>query len=279
MSTNRSAATAATPSEAGPDGTATTTAPRARRAGRDRRRFPIGPLVVLVVAGVVWYVLSLVLFVVPEPAGTVRALIDNFSSAEFTDAVGKTAVDGLVAFVLATLAGVLLGALIGLSRFARRILEPPILALNGIPKIAIYPVLMLVFGLGSTSQVTMGFIFGVFPVIINFGGALATVPAIYGRVARSLAMPWYQRLLKLDIPAALPSLAVGLRLAFSLSLVGVVFAEIIGSKGGLGQIIIAKYTLAQYELMGAAVLLLIVTSLVGTTSLWALERRMARRWR
>lgn len=276
MNDNSSATTMANP-----DSATTTPVPRRdqRAALGRRRRFPVGQLVVLVVAVVVWYLLSLVLFVVPEPVATVRALIDNFSATEFTDAVGKTARDGLVAFVLAAVAGVLLGALIGLSRFARRALEPAILALNGIPKIAIYPVLMLMFGLGSTSQVTMGFIFGVFPVIINFGGALATVPAIHGRVARSLAMPWYQRLLKLDIPAALPSLAVGLRLAFSLSLVGVVFAEIIGSKNGLGQVIIAKYTLAQYELMGAAVLLLIVTSLIGTTSLWALERRMARRWR
>lgn len=253
-----------------------------RRGDRGRRRrfgFPVGPVVVLVLAAVAWYLLSLVLFVVPEPVATVRLLLANFSSAEFTGAVGKTALDGLTAFALSVVAGVLLGALIGLSKLARRILEPPILALNGIPKIAIYPVLMLLFGLGSASQVTMGFIFGVFPVVINFGGALAAVPPIYGRVARSLAMRWYQRLFKLDIPAALPSLAVGLRLAFSLSLVGVVFAEIIGSKGGLGQIIISKYTLAQYELMGAAVLLLIITSLVGTTALWALERRMARRWR
>lgn len=268
----------ATATVAPPDGARTSRVPRLNPRG-DRRRFPLGPLVVLAAAVVIWYLLSLALFVVPEPVGTVRVLIGNFSSAEFTGAIGKTAKDGLVAFLLSVVAGVLLGALIGLSRLARRALEPAILALNGIPKIAVYPVLMLIFGLGSASQVTMGFIFGVFPVIINFGGALATVPAIYAKVARSLDMPWYQRLLKLDIPAALPSLAVGLRLAFSLSLVGVVFAEIIGSKGGLGQIVIAKYTLAQYELMGAAVLLLIITSFVGTTILWALERRMARRWR
>jgi ABC-type nitrate/sulfonate/bicarbonate transport system permease component len=86
------------------------------------------------------------------------------------------------------------------------------------------------------------------------------------------------QLIKIDIPAALPSLAVGLRLAFSLSLVGVVFAEIIASKAGLGQVIIAKYTLAQYDLMGAAVLLLVATSLVGTAALWTLEQRMANRW-
>jgi NitT/TauT family transport system permease protein len=273
MSGDRATAAVATREEA-----AALASRRDRPAGR-RGRIPVGPLVVLGVAVAVWYLLSLALFVVPDPLATVRVLAGNFSSEEFTDAVRKTAVDGLTAFVLSVIAGVLLGALIGLSALARRTLEPAILALNGIPKIAIYPVLMLVFGLGSASQVTMGFIFGVFPVIINFGGALAAVPAIYGKVARSLSMPWHQRLLKLDIPAALPSLAVGLRLAFSLSLVGVVFAEIIGSKGGLGQIIISKYTLAQYDLMGAAVLLLIITSLVGTTSLWALERRMARRWR
>lgn len=273
MSTGASTTATATTDERAP-------APGPAGGGRPRRRrrFPVGPLVVLVVAVVAWYLMSLALFVIPDPGETVSALVANFSSDNFTDAVGKTAVDGLIAFGLSTVAGVLTGALIGLVRPVGRVLEPAILALNGIPKIALYPVLMLVFGLGSTSQITMGFIFGVFPVIINFGGALATVPAIYGRVARSLAMPWYQRLIKLDIPAALPSLAVGLRLAFSLSLVGVVFAEIIGSKGGLGQVIIAKYTLAQYELMGAAVLLLIITSLIGTTALWMAERAMARRW-
>jgi NitT/TauT family transport system permease protein len=233
----------------------------------------------LVVIVIGWYLLSLLSFVVPAPVETVRVLFGNLGTESFLDAVGKTATDTFIAFAMSVVVGVLVGAVIGLWRPVGRIVEPALLMLNGIPKIALYPVLLLVFGLGSASQIAMGFTFGVFPVIINFAGGLSTVPPIYRRLARALAMNKRTQLMKVDIPAALPSLAVGLRLAFSLSLVGVVFSEIIASKAGLGQVIIAKYTLAQYELMGAAVLLLVATSLIGTALLWTLERRLARRWR
>ena len=240
--------------------------------------FIAGQVVFLTVVAVAWELLSLVSFIVPDPVDTVGALFHNFTQPVFTDALRKTGLDSLVAFLLSALIGIVVGAIIGLSKTLGRILEPGVLALNGIPKITIYPILLLLFGLGSSSQIVMGFVFGVFPVIINFAGGLGDVPSIYRKLARSLDMSWHSELTKFSIPSALPSLAVGVRLAFSLSIVGVIFSEIIASKGGVGQVIISKVSLGQYDLVGAAVLLIICVSVIGTTALWTLERRMAQRW-
>jgi NitT/TauT family transport system permease protein len=241
-----------------------------------RRRPAVGPFITPLVLLLGWQLLSMYSFVVPDPVGTVRALVENLGTQQFLAAVGKTGKDALIAFAMSCVVGISLGALIGLWRPFGRIVEPGLLMLNGIPKIAVYPILLLMFGLGSSSQVAMAFIFGVFPIVINFAGGLATVAPIYRRVARSLEMGRLTRLLKIEIPAALPSLAVGLRIAFSLSLVGVVFAEIISSKSGLGQLIVAKNTLGLYDQMGAAVLLLIAAAVAGSMVLWAIERRVSR---
>jgi NitT/TauT family transport system permease protein len=143
---------------------------------------------------------------------------------------------------------------------------------NGVPKIVFYPILLILFGLGGTSQVVMGVIFGTLPVLVNLMSALANMRPVYRKVARMLEVGPLRAFMRIYMPAVAPTLMVALQLGFSLSVLGVVYAELIASSGGLGQFVIETYSVGNYPMLAAGVLVIMAISLAGTGLLRAAER-------
>src|ERR687884_126719 len=117
--------------------------------------------------------------------------------------------------------GITLGLVLGLQRFAGDVAEPILVALYALPKVTLYPLILLIFGLGLSAKVAFGVIHGIIPMTIFTLTAVRTINPVHLRTARALRLSPVQVALTVLMPAALPEIVTGLRVAFSLTLLGV----------------------------------------------------------
>jgi NitT/TauT family transport system permease protein len=243
-----------------------------------RSSFPgkivLGSIGLAVLAVLVWELVSGLTFVVPSPVDTVRALARDLGDPAYVKNLQYTFVAAFWAFGIGSAIGFLVGLALGLSRWVRIVFEPLITALNGIPKIILYPIMLPVFGLSISSKIAMGVLFAVFPVLVNVAIGSREVPGVYRKLARSVNASRWQTLWYVILPAIRGPAIAGLRLAVSLALVGVVLAEFFATRYGLGRVVLQAYSAGQYAEMMATILLLIAVSFVLSLVLWRWERSL-----
>jgi ABC-type nitrate/sulfonate/bicarbonate transport system permease component len=171
-------------------------------------------------------------------------------------AVGVTLIELVIAFVLSVVLGMLIGVLIGLSNIGRRSLYPVVLLLYGIPQAILLPLFVLVFGLGPASKIAFGFSHGIFPVIINTLAGMRNVSPLLLGGAAAMGATRAQQVRHVIFPHMVTTVFAGLRLAMTLTLLGVVLAEIFVSQGGIG-----FFTLLYSETFNPAALMALVLTL------------------
>lgn len=248
----------------------------AQTAGGARIFAGLRSLVIPVLALIVWYILSRLVFVVVSPPVAVNALIRDLGNGQYLGNLGDTLLKIAIAFGVSAVLGTVIGITVGLVRPAREMFEPLILILNGVPKIVLYPIMLVIFGLGGVSQIIMGIIFGTLPVLVNVMSGLATMRPVYRKVARMLEVGPVRALFRVYLPAVMPMLVVALQLGFSLSVLGVLYSELIASRDGLGQRIIQTYSAGTYDRMAASVLVVLFIALSGAWLLHFIERLVMR---
>ena len=181
----------------------------------------------------------------------------------------------VVAFLLTVALGLTLGFAIGLFRFARDTYEPLIYLAYAFPGVAIYPLIVVVAGFGTSSKIIFGIFLGFFPMVLGVISALRSVKPSLITVARAFGASRWQLFSKVVTPGAAPAIFTGIRIAMGLNIVGVLFAEMTGSQAGLGWMI----SLATFQLevpsQYAAVLLAVLVAGGITWSLRLVERRVS----
>lgn len=180
----------------------------------------------------------------------------------------------LIALIIAILGGLALGLGAGLSATATETIEPLLLAANAIPKIALYPVVLLLFGIGLPAKVAFGAIHGIIPVAIFTMNAARGVSPVLLKTAAVLRLSPADRIRSILLPSALPAVLAGVRLGFSLTLIGTILGEMFGSQSGLGYLLMTSIGLQNTEVIMAVTVLLIVFAASISTALLAWERRL-----
>ena len=159
----------------------------------------------------------------------------------------------LIGWLLASALGIGLGLLLGLSQTAWRWSMASIEVMRAIPPVSLVPVALLVFGFSIRMELMIILFVSAWPVLVNTIDGVRGVRAELVDVARMLRMSRVRRITKIMLPAAVPSIIVGLRLALSLSLVLAVVAEMIGNPNGLGNALVSAQQALQPEQMFAYV--------------------------
>lgn len=244
-----------------------------RSPRRDQLKQSLGSVGVALAALLAWQVASGLTFVIPTPARTVQVLAENLTDSTYLRHLRATAVSSAMAFAIGTTIGGTIGLVLGLSRIARLVFEPLVIALNGVPKIVLYPVLLPIFQLGG-SKVVMGVLFALFPVLINVATGVRELPAVYWKLARSVKASRWQTFVHIVLPGIRRPLLTGIRLAVSLAIVGVVLSEFFATRYGLGRVVLQAYGHGAYPEMVATILLLIVVSFGVSVLLWRWEKRV-----
>lgn len=171
--------------------------------------------------------------------------------------------------LLEILLGMLIGALVGIAgavalaslRPLRRWLEPVLVSSQAIPVFALAPLLVLWFGYGMASKVTMAVLIIFFPVTATFFDGLRRTEPAWLELARIMNAQPARVLLEIRAPAALPALASGLRVAAAVAPIGAVVGEWVGSSAGLGYLMLHANARMQVDLMFAALFVLAVVAL------------------
>ncbi len=213
----------------------------------------------------------------PAPSVTLAYLMQLLPSARFAENTAATLLAFGFALLLAYAIGLAIGVWMGAHRLSGAVGEPILVALYSLPKITLYPVVLLIFGLGISGKVAFGAMHGILPVALLTMGAIRAIPPVYLRSARTLHLSPWQTIATVLLPAALPEVFTGLRIGFTVTLLGVLLGEMFASKLGLGAMIMADMSLAQSEDMMAVALVLFTLAAIANGMLLWIEHRLHRR--
>ncbi len=149
-------------------------------------------------------------------------------------ALGLALAELIAAFGLAVVVGIALGVAIGLSDLGRRSLFPIVLLVYAIPQVVLLPLFILSFGIGPASRIAFGFSHGVLPIVVNTVAGMRNVNPLLLASARTMGASRAQVLRHIVFPNMVATVFTGLRLAMTLTLLGVILAELFVSTNGIG---------------------------------------------
>ena len=235
---------------------------------------------VLLIAGLValWQAGTLVLGheALPSPIATVSKLAGIMADEDFPRHAWETARAFLTALVISLVAGLALGLSLGAHRLSGEVTEPVLTALYSIPKITLYPVILLLLGLGISAKIAFGVIHGIIPVILFTMNAVRNIRVVHLRSARAMRLTLAQTAFTIVIPAALPEIVSGFRVGFALTLLGTLIGEMFASQRGIGYMLVKAMETGDTGTVMALALLLAVLASAASAALLALDRRLRR---
>ncbi|HEY1363255.1 MAG TPA: ABC transporter permease [Xanthobacteraceae bacterium] len=186
-----------------------------------------------------------------------------------------TAEEIVLGYLAAVLGGIAISLTIFAWPFAQRALYPLIVLFQGLPKIALAPLMIVWTGYGTSSKVLMAFLFAFFPVVISTLGGLSGTPTNLVEHFRAIrAGPW-TTFRRLQMPAALPAITDGCKTAMPLAVIGAIVGEFVGSERGLGYLILEATAQARTDLLFAA---LVAVSILAGLLYWLVEILANRVW-
>jgi ABC-type nitrate/sulfonate/bicarbonate transport system permease component len=208
----------------------------------------------------------------PAPSAVFQALGELASSGELWLHVRVSLVRIALGFVIGAVPGISLGIAMGLNRWVRAILNPLVAATYPIPKTAILPLIMLVFGLGEASKVALVAISVFFVLLINAMAGVQQIDPIYLDVGRNFRVSRLQFFRTIALPGALPFIMAGVKLGIGVSLIVIVVAEMVASRSGIGYLIWQSWTTLAVEQMYVGLVVISGLGLITSYGLDELER-------
>ena len=179
-----------------------------------------------------------------------------------------------VALLIAVAFGLAIGFALGLHRLSAEAMEPMLVALYSIPKITLYPIILLAFGLGMSAKIAFGAIHGVIPVALFTLNAVRGTKPILLKTGRVLKLSPPAMVRSILFPAAVPEIFTGLRVGFSLTLIGTVLGEMFAAQHGLGYLLMNAIGLYNVDVIMSVTFLLVVFAAGVNGVLLAIDRRL-----
>ena len=200
-----------------------------------------------------------------------------FVTSNFWGHVAATLSAFAYSLAISSALGVVLGLVLGLRRFAGDVAEPLLASLYTVPKVTLYPVMLLIFGLGPSAKVAFGVIHGLVPIVLFTLAAVKNVAPVLLRTARAMRLSPSQTASRVLAPAVLPEIVSGLRVGFSLCLLGVLIGEMFSSQRGLGFLIINGINSHNVRMTTAVTLIVVVFAVAANGAMLAADRRIHHR--
>jgi NitT/TauT family transport system permease protein len=269
-------------------GTAESAVTEVRAARRPRGKKLAGvvlpPAAALVIGVVLWELITVIWsvpgYLMPSPL-TMARTVRNDLPAMWTPTL-VTLRESYLGFVIAGVAGVLCALVMARWRLFERGLFPYLVIVQTLPIVAIAPLFVVWLGAGPLTNTLVGAMIALFPVAASTLSGLKSTDRNLVQLYTMAGAPPRVQLLSLRLPAALPAILTGLRVAAGASVIGAIVGEFVagvgGGQGGLGYVITESAVQLQTPQLFLAVLLASVVSLVLFTAVVIAERRLLRRW-
>jgi NitT/TauT family transport system permease protein len=218
-------------------------------------------------------------FTMIPPSEMVLALVGIVATAPwFWSDAGYTLGNLAAAIALSVLGGFLAGLAVHALPRLRRVLDPVFTSYYAVPTFVLYPLLIVFFGIGPTSLIVLGALFGIVAMIVATVTAIDRIPRVLLKVARVSRLGPLRTALLMKLPAASPHLVSGLRLAVAYSVIGIIAGEFILSTEGIGRRVALAYNNFDNRTMYGLLVLILAFAIAVNAGLGAFEQALHRRW-
>lgn len=214
--------------------------------------------------------------VLPPFSVVVGNLGKMLTSGELVRHIGISLERVSLGLLLSAIIAVPLGFLLGWYEKAERILDPVVQLSRNTATLAMYPMFIIVFGLGEAAKIAIIFWGAVWPLLINTIEGVQTAEPLLIKAARSMGASQSIVFFRVILPSAFPSLFTGIRLSASRAIVILVAAEMVGADAGLGYLVFFAEANNQIATMYTGIIVLIVLGVIVNYGLVALEKRITR---
>ncbi|EHK54773.1 ABC transporter permease [Allomesorhizobium alhagi] len=212
-----------------------------------------------------------------SPWLTIVRTYELLGSSRFWEHFATTTWTFFIASVISIVGGILIGLVIGSSPLLTEAGEPVLIALYTVPKVAFFPVILLVFGIGLPAQVVYAFLHGIIPVAIFTITSIRNVRPVFRKTSRVMGLSTGQYWWHVVIPSAIPEVFSGIRLGISLTFIGTILAEMFGSKSGLGYRLMQAIGINDGALILALTLIIVILAMAFSWVLLAIDNRLHKR--
>jgi ABC-type nitrate/sulfonate/bicarbonate transport system permease component len=239
---------------------------------RDRLLNVISPLALLIL----WELCARLGFIdtrfFPAPSSVIATMVEMLRSGELVTHTAVSLQRLAYGAVLGGVPALVIGIAMGLNRPIRALVDPLVAATYPIPKSAILPLALLIFGLGEGSKIFMVAIGVFFPVVINTTTGVLEINKIYLDVGQNYKANRWNMFWTIALPGALPVIMTGFKLGIGIGLVLIAVAEMVGAKSGLGYLIWSAWSTFAVEQMYVGLFVIAIIGFLLTLALNELER-------
>ena len=205
----------------------------------------------------------------PAPSVILKTFFRILADGRLVENSGVTLMRIGLGSALGIIPGILIGLLMGWSRRIRDLFDPLIAALHPIPKIAIFPLILIVFGIGEQSNILVIAISAFFPALINSMTGVRQIDPVYYEVAHNYGADRWKTFQRVLLPGSLPMILSGVRLGMNTALVVAIAVELLSSGTGLGVMIWFSWQTLRVEELYAT---MIAVALIGILINFGLQR-------
>ncbi len=197
-------------------------------------------------------------FILSSPSKIFTTLVNLFANDNMLYHVGITLYETLLGFIIAVVLGTLIALLLWLSEFAQRVIEPYLVVLNSLPKIALGPIIIVAFGSGSKAIVFMAVLIGIIVTIINMLNGFLSTDKGKIQLLKTMGANRWQLLTKLVLPSSVKTFIATLKVDVGMAWIGSIMGEYIASKAGLGYLLVYGAQVFKLDLVMATIVVLCV---------------------
>ncbi len=215
-------------------------------------------------------------FITSQPSRMARTLANLYNEGTLFYHIGITCLETIIGFTVGTILGIVIAIILWWSNFLAKVLEPYLVVLNSLPKIALGPVFIVWIGAGPTSIIVMALTVSLIVTILEVLNGFLGVDQDKIKLVKTFGANKFQVLTKVVLPASIPTMISSLKINVGLSWVGVIVGEFLVSKGGLGYLIVYGGQVFQLDLVMASVLVLAIAAALMYQGVVYLEKLLVR---
>ena len=252
-----------------------------RRLKRNKRFISFMQLAILIGFIAAWEILGRLgiinTFIFSSPSRVASTISRLYSNGELLMHIGITTFETVAGFIIGTLLGTLIAVLMWWSKTLAKILDPYMVVLNALPKIALGPILIVWVGAGMEAIIVMALLISTIVTIMTVLSGFNEISGENHLLMRTLGATKMQTFIKVVLPASVPTVMSALKLSVGMSWVGVIVGEYLVSKAGLGYLIVYGGQVFKLDLVMASIAILCVLAALMYYAVAALERWISRK--
>lgn len=244
-----------------------------------RKSLPIGSWLIVAVFLLMWEAASALALVsplfFPPPSKVIVTFFGMMGDGRMVENASATLMRIGLGSLMGIVPGILLGMVLGWSRRVREIFDPLIAALHPIPKIAIFPLILIIFGIGEISNILVVAISTFFPALINSMTGVSQLDTVYFEVANNYGANRLKTFTRVLLPGSLPMILSGVRLSLNTGLVVTIAVELLSAGTGLGVLVWFSWQTLRVEELYATMIVVAGIGILISLGLGALSRWLA----